>query len=58
MFRTLEAVVDKDGNVRLLESIHLPGVRRALVTILEEEPAVKVPETAIFSRAKRDTLAG
>ncbi len=49
MLRTLEAVVDEKGNVRLLESIQLPAARRALVTILEEEPTVKVAETALLS---------
>lgn len=49
MVRTFEAVVDEQGNVRLLESVHLSGVRRALVTILEEEPVVKVTETALLS---------
>jgi hypothetical protein len=31
MIRTVEAVVDPSGNVRLLEDIDLPGPRRALV---------------------------
>jgi len=49
VLRTLEAVVDEKGNVRLLESIQLPAARRALVTILEEEPTVKVSEAASLS---------
>jgi len=49
VIRTFEAVVDEQGNVRLLEPVQLPGSRRALVTILEEEPAVSVPETALLS---------
>ena len=36
MIRTVEAVIDEDGNVRLLEPIHPPTARRTLVTILEE----------------------
>lgn len=44
---TIEAVIDADGNVRLSESVKLPGARRALVTILEEEAAVS--ETAVLS---------
>ena len=51
MIRTFEAVVDEQGNVRLLEPVQLPGTRRALVTILEEEPLVKVSETALLSEA-------
>jgi hypothetical protein len=49
VIRTFEAVVDEQGNVRLLEPVQLPGSRRALVTILEEEPAVDIPETAMLS---------
>jgi len=39
MSQTIEAVIDKDGKVRLLESITLGKARRALVTILDEAPA-------------------
>ena len=49
MIQTVEAVVDEQGKVRLLTPIHLPTARRALVTILEEKPAVNVPETALLS---------
>lgn len=49
MIKTVEAVIDEHGQVSLLESVQLPAVRRALVTILEEEPAPYVPETALFS---------
>ena len=51
MIRTVEAVVDEEGHVRLLEPIRLPEARRALVTILEEEPTAKVSETALLSEA-------
>ena len=46
MIRTVEAVIDENGNVRLLEPVRPTSVRRALVTILEEEP---VAETALLS---------
>ena len=49
MIRTIEAIVDEQGNVRLLDSIHLPTARRALVTILDE-PA-HINETALLSEA-------
>lgn len=49
MFRTIEAVIDKQGNVRLLEAVQLPAARRALVTILEQEPVARVVETALLS---------
>jgi len=51
MFRTLEAVIDEQGNVRLLEPIALLTPRRALVTILEEASTITVPETALLSEA-------
>ncbi len=47
MIQTLEAVVSETGDVRLLSEIHLKESRRALVTILEEEP--KVSETELLS---------
>ena len=46
MIRTVEAVVDAQGNVRLLEDVQLPGPRRALVTILDDAPR---DETALLS---------
>ena len=36
MLRTVEAVIDEYGNVRLLEALQLPTARKALVTILME----------------------
>ena len=36
MLRTLRALVDANGTVRLLEPLRLSGTRRALLTILEE----------------------
>ena len=53
MLRALEAMIDERGNVRLMESIHLPALRRALVIILEEEPALSVSETALLSELAR-----
>ncbi len=49
MIRTLEAVIDEQGTVRLLEDVHLPAGRRALVTILEDEPMSHPAETALLS---------
>jgi len=51
MIRTIEAVIDEEGKVRLLKKVRLPAARRALVTILEEEPSLLVPETALLSEA-------
>ena len=49
MNRTVEAVIDEQGTVRLLEKIHLPSARHAIVTILEDKPAMHLSETALLS---------
>ena len=49
MLQTIEAMIDEQGNVRLLEPIQLPKPRRAFVTILTEEQGI--PETALLSEA-------
>jgi hypothetical protein len=49
VIQTIEAVIDEQGKVRLLKPVHLSAARRALVTILEEEPSINVPETALLS---------
>ncbi len=50
MVQTYEAVIDETGAVRLLEPVSLPGLRRALVTVLEEEAEPSVFETALLSQ--------
>jgi len=47
--RTVEAVVEPNGEVHLIEPIRVPSPRRALVTILEEAPTV--PDAARLSEA-------
>ena len=49
MIQTTEAVVDEQGQARLVARVHLPMARRALVTTPEEAPAINIPETALFS---------
>lgn len=49
MIQTIEAVIDEQGNVRLLAPIRLAEARRAFVTILEEQPTAGVSETALLS---------
>ncbi len=57
MVRTVEAMIDETGNVRLLEPLQLSSTRRALVTILDEthlddaypEQTHADPETALLS---------
>ena len=49
MLQTIEATIDEQDNVRLLEPIQLSKPRRAFVTILVEER--DLPETALLSEA-------
>ncbi|HAZ60482.1 MAG TPA: hypothetical protein DCY89_02785, partial [Gammaproteobacteria bacterium] len=42
MKQTAEAIIDEKGHVRLLESVRIRGVHRALVTILDEPPPESV----------------
>ncbi len=51
MITTIEAVIDEHGSVRLLQEVELPAPRRALLTILEEEPVSEANETALLSEA-------
>ena len=49
MRQTIEATIDEQGNVQLLQSIQLSKPRRAYVTILADEQ--DSPETALLSEA-------
>jgi hypothetical protein len=49
MIKTVEAVVNEQGNVMLAEYVELPCPRRALVTILDEEPSAPTLETSLLS---------
>lgn len=50
MLRTIEAIIEPDGRVRLLEAVELSGTRRALVTLLEEAAEEAAGEvTALLS---------
>lgn len=49
MIRTVEAVIDEAGRVRLLEQVRPSTARRALVTILEEGPVTQVSGSALLS---------
>ena len=49
MRQTIEATIDEQGNVRLLQPIQLSKPRRAYVTILDDER--EIPETALLSEA-------
>jgi len=47
MMKTVEAVVDESGRVRLLEEVKLRTAGRALVTILGAPPPERVAATAL-----------
>ena len=49
MIKTVEAVVDERGTVRLAENVELPCARRALVTILDEEPLPTLHADSLLS---------
>ena len=40
MLQTIEATIGENGDIRLAEPVKLAGRRRALVTILDEQPPV------------------
>ena len=44
MKQTVEAIIDKQGRIRLVEPVDIKGGHRALVTILDEPP-VEMDET-------------
>ena len=49
MSQTFEATIETDGRIILHEHIELEQNRRALVTILDEEPKIEISETALLS---------
>lgn len=51
MIKTVEAIIDEQGNVRLLEPVQLRASHRALVTILDDAPIVATEETALLSES-------
>ena len=51
MLKTVEAVVEKDGSIRLLEEVDLSRTKRVLVTILDEDYEIDAGDTALLSEA-------
>jgi hypothetical protein len=49
MIRTVEAVIDRRGEVRLLEPLELPDARRALVLVLDDALLERPHEAALLS---------
>jgi len=54
--QTVEAIIDKNGAVRLLGRVRLPKDRRALVTILDEEPVGSGMDDAVWLSGSSETL--
>jgi hypothetical protein len=50
MFRSVEAIIERNGKVHLKEPIHLNAPCRAIVTILDETSEA-ISETALLSEA-------
>jgi len=50
MIQSIEALIDGEGNVRLLAPVDLESTRRAIVLILDE-PGPFIDETAVLSKA-------
>lgn len=48
MKQTVEAIIDENGHIRLMEPVKIEGVHRALVTVLDEPPA-EIDETTQLS---------
>lgn len=51
MHRTVEAILERDGQLRLLEQVDLSSAKRVLVTILGEEREGSISDTALLSEA-------
>jgi len=49
MIRTVEAMIDERGNVRLLEPVQLVSSHRAIVVILDDPAGPGIHESALLS---------
>ena len=49
MIQSVEAIIDPEGNIHLLESVKLPTFQKAIITILEENPIISISETSLLS---------
>ncbi len=56
MLQTIEAVIDREGRVHLLEKVSLAQTRRALVTIMEE--VEDASDVAHASQNASDSIVG
>lgn len=57
MLTTIEAEIDVNGNVRLLEPIKLSRKSRAIVTVLDEKPEIRKPQNLIAELLNRPEFA-
>ena len=46
--QTLEGIIDTMGNVKVLSKVRLPKDRKALITILDEEPRKASKKDKLF----------
>jgi hypothetical protein len=51
MIQTVEALIDRDGGVFLMQPIALPAMRGAIVTILDQEANFGAFATAMLSES-------
>lgn len=51
MLQTIEAMIDEDGRLRILETVNLPRSRRVIITILNEEPGEEAYNLALLSES-------
>ena len=55
MLKTIEAVIDEEGRVRLLDEVRVTSPRRALLTILDPGASTDIGDTALLAeRALED----
>ena len=57
MIQTVEAIIDEDGTVHLLEQVEISKPRRALVTILNEDATEKSSIVSITTLLSEESLA-
>ncbi len=51
MLRTIKALIEADGTVRLLEPVHLESQRQALLTILDDGEEDMASSSAMLSES-------
>jgi hypothetical protein len=57
MLTTVEAEIDVNGNVRLLEPLKLSKKSRVLITILDEPTGIQDPENKMLNLLKNPEFA-